>query len=477
MLLVGRDAARPRRRPRPGRRRRRAPRRRGRAGRAPDRGRARRRRGVARRRAGRASLLRRWPWLLVFAVLPAVPARVPLDARRHRTRSSSCRCTCSPCAAGVQIVLETRAGDRRSRELGPIVAAARGLRPLDRRLAALERRRPRRLVRAPRLLPAVRGDRASGIARLNWSRRAITLPRPSSSSALALLFAGVGVYQYATRNLFWNPKVIVGERLPARSTGSTRSSGIPSIYGRFLMIAIIAALVVVVRGELEADRARAAPPRSPSIWVGLLLSYSQSSFAGLIVAVVLLMAVVWRRAAAARGRVRRARPRLDRHREPEHPERVRQALGRGAQPGDERPRRADLQRRSAIAVRNPVVGVGVGGFRRHYAELTHLKGKEPKKAASHDTPVTVVAESGARRPRRSSPGCWSPRSSRSPARAATRSRGASCSRSALGADRDQRALALLRPLLRGPDDLGAARPRRPRVHRRRRCRGAQSAAR
>ena len=33
-------------------------------------------------------------------------------------------------------------------------------------------------------------------------------------------------------------------------------------------------------------------------------------------------------------------------------------------------------------------------LRRHYAGLTHLKGKEPKKAASHDTPVTVVAESG-----------------------------------------------------------------------------------
>ena len=47
-----------------------------------------------------------------------------------------------------------------------------------------------------------------------------------------------------------------------------------------------------------------------------------------------------------------------------------------------------------VAVRHPAVGVGVGGFRRHYAGLTHLKGKEPKKAASHDTPVTVVAESG-----------------------------------------------------------------------------------
>src|SRR5437764_15104480 len=47
-----------------------------------------------------------------------------------------------------------------------------------------------------------------------------------------------------------------------------------------------------------------------------------------------------------------------------------------------------------IAVHNPVLGVGVGGFKRAYAGRTHLKGKEPKKAASHNTPVTVAAETG-----------------------------------------------------------------------------------
>jgi O-antigen ligase len=41
-----------------------------------------------------------------------------------------------------------------------------------------------------------------------------------------------------------------------------------------------------------------------------------------------------------------------------------------------------------------VVGVGVGGFRRAYANVAHLRGKEPKAAASHTTPVTVAAETG-----------------------------------------------------------------------------------
>src|SRR5581483_1249931 len=47
-----------------------------------------------------------------------------------------------------------------------------------------------------------------------------------------------------------------------------------------------------------------------------------------------------------------------------------------------------------IVARHPVVGVGTGGFRRAYAKQTHLRGKEPKAAASHDTPITVAAETG-----------------------------------------------------------------------------------
>ena len=41
-----------------------------------------------------------------------------------------------------------------------------------------------------------------------------------------------------------------------------------------------------------------------------------------------------------------------------------------------------------------LLGVGVGGFKRAYADRVHLKGKDPKKAASHNTPVTVAAETG-----------------------------------------------------------------------------------
>jgi len=47
-----------------------------------------------------------------------------------------------------------------------------------------------------------------------------------------------------------------------------------------------------------------------------------------------------------------------------------------------------------LVVHHPVLGVGVGGFKRAYADLAHLHGKEPKAAASHTTPITVTAEMG-----------------------------------------------------------------------------------
>ena len=47
-----------------------------------------------------------------------------------------------------------------------------------------------------------------------------------------------------------------------------------------------------------------------------------------------------------------------------------------------------------IAADHPVLGVGVGGFRRAYAERTGVSGTDPKRVASHTTPITVAAEGG-----------------------------------------------------------------------------------
>jgi hypothetical protein len=335
-----------------------------------------------------ALLLRRWPWLLAFAVLPAIPARVPLHLGGTDSQLELPLYLLAA-AAGMQIALEMRAGDRRSRELGPIAV------PLaafvlwtgvslfwssDVRAGSFE-------LLAYFLPFAVI---AVGVARLRWNRRAVIL-LGLELVGLALVFAGVGLYQYATRNLFWNPKVVVGNAyLPFYRVNSVFWD--PSIYGRFLIIAILAALVVVVRGTSQRV-ALAGVAAILVIWSGLLLSYSQSSFAGLIVAVILLLTLVWRRAALLAavfvGLVLVSTGIANPNIQNAFFKRSGAALNRATSD-----RAGLIYNGLRVAVRHPVVGVGVGGFRRHYAGLTHLKGKEPKKAASHDTPVTVVAESG-----------------------------------------------------------------------------------
>jgi putative inorganic carbon (hco3(-)) transporter len=333
-------------------------------------------------------LLKRRPWLLAFAVLPSVPARLPLDLGGTHIQLELPLYILAA-AAGFQIVLETRAGDRRFRELGPIAYPLAafvlwtGLSLLwsgDVRAGAFE-------LLAYFLPFSVIGV---AVARLNWSRRAVNLLLVELVG-LAVLFAGVGVYQYATRELFWNPKVRIGNAyLPFFRVNSVFWD--PSIYGRFLMVAIITALVVVVRGRSKRLALLSAAALA-AIWVGLLLSYSQSSFAGLIVAVVLLMAVVWRRAALLAAcfvvlvliSTGVANPNIQNA----FLKRSGAALNRATSD-----RAGLIYNGLRVAVRHPVVGVGVGSFRRNYASLTGLKGKEPKKAASHDTPVTVVAENG-----------------------------------------------------------------------------------
>jgi putative inorganic carbon (hco3(-)) transporter len=333
-------------------------------------------------------LLRHRPWLLAFAVLPSVPARLPLDLGGTHSQLELPLYLLAA-AAGFQIVFETRAGDRRFRELGPIAYPLAAfvlwtgvsiLWSNDVRAGAFE-------LLAYFLPFSVIGV---AIARLNWSRRAINLLLVELIG-LAVLFAGVGVYQYATRELFWNPKVRIGNAyLPFFRVNSVFWD--PSIYGRFLMIAIVAALVVVVRGPSRRIAVLAAAALA-AIWVGLLLSYSQSSFAGLIVAVVLLMMVVWRRAALLGASfvvlvlfsTGVANPNIQNA----FVKRSGAALNRATSD-----RAGLIYNGIRVAVRHPIVGVGLGAFRHNYASLTHLKGKEPKKAASHDTPVTIVAENG-----------------------------------------------------------------------------------
>jgi O-antigen ligase len=231
---------------------------------------------------------------------------------------------------------------------------------------------------------------AVSLARLRWSRRGVAW-LAAQLGVMGTLFALIGIYQWVTRDVFWNPKVIV----PNAYANFFRVNSVfydPSIYGRFLAVSILAMLVIVV--SRPALRIMLAATAAIAVmWVGLYYSYSQSSFAALIAGTLLAAALLWRWRAVAAVLVTAALVLAVGFATP----RTRHILTSHTSSGWNRATsgRASLVGNGArIAIHHPIGGVGIGGFKRAYADRLHLRGKEPKAAASHNTPVTVAAETG-----------------------------------------------------------------------------------
>ena len=335
--------------------------------------------------AGGAWLLRRRPELLAFAALLCFPARIPVSVGSTQAN------LLVPlygvvAAAALALAWELFRGDERASELGPLAwPLAAFLAWTGVTILWVDDLRQGAIALLFYYLPF--GLLALAVARLPWSRRWVTALY-GLLAAMALVFAVIGFYQWETRDIFWNPKVRVGNAYaPFYRVNSVFWD--PSIYGRFLVVAILASLVIV----LATRRTRLAVGLAVAIaatWVGLLLSFSQSSFVALGIGVLAAAAFAWQwRVFAAAGfaavvlvSVGFAAPNI-RHNLFGH------SFNRVTSD-----RYSLVTNGLKIAVHHPVGGVGIGGFRQAYARRQHLKGREPKKAASHDTPVTVAAETG-----------------------------------------------------------------------------------
>ena len=335
-----------------------------------------------------AYLFRRWAWLLPVLALACVPARFEITVG---DTEASLLVPLYGVVAGAALALgyDLLRGDRRSRELG-VVAYPLGALVAWTGLSLLwtDDLREGAVQLLAFYLPF--GLLAVSIARLPWNRRWL-LALTAELGALALLFAGIGVYQWAARDVFWNPKVIVANAY-APSEYFFRVNSVfwdPSIYGRFLVVAILVGLVVVLH-ETGRRAALVVAAVVAALWLGLVVSFSQSSFFALIVGVVLAAARVWRwRAAAAVGLVAVVLISVG-----FSSPRVRDSLRDGGLDRVTSDRSSLIANGARLALAHPVGGVGVGAFKRGYAERYDLPGKEPKTAASHNTPVTVAAETG-----------------------------------------------------------------------------------
>jgi putative inorganic carbon (hco3(-)) transporter len=332
--------------------------------------------------AGLAWLFRREPWLVAYLTLACIPVSVHL---LHHQLLAGLYVVAA--GAAFRLLWELVDGDERSRELGiatrplALYLAWIGLSlgwTVDVRNGALDVL----AVYIPFTILAL------AIARLPWRPSRVKLLY-AELVATALFLAGVGFYQYETRNIFENPKVMTANAYASLFRVNSVFYD-PSIYGRFLVVAIVPTVVLIVRGR-SVRHGVAAAIFAAIAWLGLLISFSQSSFAALIVAVFCLCAIVWRwRSLAvlvavlvllAGGAV--AEPRLL-HSLRHHSITTLDKETSG---------RASLIANGVkIAKAHPAIGVGLGGFSHAYSKRTH---RTPRKSASHNTPVTVAAEEGA----------------------------------------------------------------------------------
>jgi hypothetical protein len=337
----------------------------------------------------------RVPWLLAVAVLACAPARIPVSVGSTK---ANLLLPMYLVVAGAAIALawELYGEETRARELGRLawpIALFVGWSGLT-LLWSIDRTDGATYLLfyvLPLALLAV------SLARLPW-RVGWASVLYVQLALMAFVFAAIGDWQYLTRNVFWNPKVIV-DNAYAPSSWFYRVNSVfydPSIYGRFLVVAIAAGLVLVLYGR--GPVAWTALVVAAATWIGLVPSFSQSSFVALAAVVVVALVLLWRRraavplaiAAAALVVITLGVPQV-RHR----------MLGKAGLSHITSGRSNLVSNGVKLSLHHPVIGVGVGGFKCGYAKLTNLnrgkpclQGKEPKAAASHDAPITVAAETG-----------------------------------------------------------------------------------
>jgi putative inorganic carbon (HCO3(-)) transporter len=338
---------------------------------------------------GLAVLLRRKPYALAFATLACIPLRLPVDIGSEEVN------LLLPLYAvigglALSLAWSLLHGDERSRELGPVAWALAAfvvwtgmsvIWAVDVRRAAI--------FLGAFVLPF--GLLAIGFARLPWRGRWLTWLW-GGLVATALAYAAVGGYQWVTRDVFWNPSVkVFNAYAPFFRVNSVFWD--PSVYGRYLTVAILASLAGILLGGVRGWRIAGLYGVVVATWLGLLISFSQSSFVALASGIVVAVAVAWGRRAtfaliglgAVTLAVMLAVPQ------------IRDELVGKSHSGVNRVTsgRANLVGQGIrIALDHPIGGVGAGGFSREYARRLGIPGRDPKRVASHTTPVTVAAEEG-----------------------------------------------------------------------------------
>ena len=334
--------------------------------------------------------LLRAPYLLAFATLACLPARIPVqlgDEEANLLLPLYLVVSSLGVALGWQLAVRR---ENRDRELGPVaLPLAAFIAWMGLSLVWSVDVREGAIFIGAFVLPF--GLLALGFARLPWRGRFMTWLWVGLVGT-ALTYASIGAYQWATRDVFWNPKVIVGNAYaPFFRVNSIFWD--PSIYGRYLTVGILTALAGILLGGLRGWRLAGLYAVVAAMWMGLFFSFSQSSYAALAAGAVAAGLVVWSPRAVGVAAVAGVVLAACSLALPQVRSQV-EAKSRAGIDSITSDRASLVGGGLRIAASHPLGGVGAGGFRRAYADRTGLDGKRPRSAASHTTPVTVAAEGG-----------------------------------------------------------------------------------
>ncbi|MGH2857891.1 MAG: O-antigen ligase family protein [Solirubrobacteraceae bacterium] len=126
---------------------------------------------------------------------------------------------------------------------------------------------------------------------VRWSRR-LLIDCLRVTVALALVFAAIGFYEYATKTIILNPKLVVANDLHTYFTVNSVFFD-PDIFGRYLALAMILLAVALIY-ERRSREQGAVIVVLAILWACLVLTLSRSSLGALLVGMAVLAALRWR---------------------------------------------------------------------------------------------------------------------------------------------------------------------------------------
>jgi O-antigen ligase len=224
---------------------------------------------------------------------------------------------------------------------------------------------------------------------VRWPARVVTACF-GVSVVLALGFALVGFAEYATKHIFLNQKLIESNQFESYFRVNSLFYD-PNIFGRFLALVMIGLAAILLWPRRHRDPLIAAVALAV-LWGALIVSFSQSSIAALLVGLAVLAAlrfglrpvVIAVVAVAALGIVVIVvRPSLI-HLNTKSKGSVDRATSG----------RIDLMRGGLrMFTDKPLYGFGSGGFSHEFRKREGA-GKRQAATASHTIPITVAAEQG-----------------------------------------------------------------------------------